>query len=156
MLLFIHTQGVPMRNRVSLPFVATLLLTSSALCLTAGVAAAKPKKAPTADNLKGSYKGVYTPEGGESGQLTLKISSDNKRTRALKGTAKFGKKSYKLRGAYTAATRQVNLAGTVGRPPNITFVTVTGFLDEAATDLNGLYTITVPGHTEQGLVSVNR
>lgn len=138
-----------------------LVLAVGALSSFSSSSLAARRPAPSINNLKGTYTGPYTStNGGENGQLILKITKDKldrSGVRLMKGTAKFGRKTYKLQaGGFEPATRQMNLAGITGRPPNITQISIVGFFNESGTTFTGGYQIISPGNAILGETTVSR
>ena len=121
------------------------------------------RRAPTLNNLRGIYKGNYTPTNGlPAGTIKVQITADVKRrnsvARTLKGVLTLGNKRYVLTaGNYEPTTKQVNLAGVIGRRyPNITQVTVTGFMNDDARGFAGGYTVVSPAYQNVGNFSAAR
>ncbi|MFN3648705.1 MAG: hypothetical protein ACK47B_03910 [Armatimonadota bacterium] len=139
----------------------SLLLAGMAVSLVA-LSGAEARKAPSLDNLKGTYNGTFqqTEGGGSaSGKLIVKIISDKTRqgSRMIKATARFGRKTYKLQGGYEPSIKQLNLGGVSGRPPKITQIAIMGhFQDEQGGVFNGLYSISSFNGANNGECTLNR
>jgi hypothetical protein len=136
------------------------LMVGAALLFTPRTADTAPR-APSIDNLKGKYQGIYTPDGGSQGVMRLTISQDKRKRdtvlRSIKASAKFGNKAYNMTGFFDPDIDQLRLTAIIGRrPPNVTLVTFTADVDESGTEINGGYTITTPTSTVGGTVSVSR